>query len=98
MEKIASYKLPVIVMKQGKSWVAYSPVLDLSTSATTEKKLRHNFSEAVELFFEELIAMGTLNTVLTELGWKKVRSSWTPPLIMGQSLFGVKIPTQYLSS
>ena len=39
--------LPVTIFKEGKSYVAYSPALDLSTSASTYKKAQVRFSEIV---------------------------------------------------
>lgn len=51
--------LPITIFKEGKSYVAYSPALDLSTSAATYKKAQTRFSEIVELFFEELSEMKT---------------------------------------
>ncbi len=74
--------LSVVVFKEGTSYVAYSPALDLSTSAKTDKKARQRFSEAVRLFFEELAELGTTQEVLASLGWKKVRSNWKPPMVV----------------
>ena len=67
-----SVNVPVIFMKEGKSYIAHSPVLDLSTSADTYEKAQKRFPEAVKIFFEELAEMGTLDVVLSGLGWKKV--------------------------
>ena len=82
--KKASLKisLPITIFKEGKSYVAYSPALDLSTSAPTYSKVQKRFSEAVELFFEELVSMGTVDTVLTDLGWQKVKANWQPPTVV----------------
>lgn len=74
--------LPVTIFKEGKSYVAYSPALDLSTSASTFEKAQSRFSEAVEVFFDELSHMGTTDKVLAELGWQKVKSSWHPPVVV----------------
>jgi hypothetical protein len=74
--------LPVTIFKEGKSYVAYSPVLDLSTSASTYKKAQTKFSEITELFFEELTEMGTLEVVLKNLGWQRVKSVWQPPVLV----------------
>lgn len=76
-----SMKLPVAIIKQGKSYVAYSPVLDLSTVGKTEAKAKKMFVEAVSIFFEELIERGNLNEVLADLGWQKVRKAWSPPKV-----------------
>ena len=74
--------LPVTIFKEGKSYVAYSPALDLSTCASTYGKAQTNFSEIVEIFIEELVEMGTLDAVLQELGWQKIKSNWQPPVVV----------------
>jgi predicted RNase H-like HicB family nuclease len=71
------YKLPVNIIKQGKSFVAYCPVLDISTVGKSIKDAQAKFSELASIFFEELTAKGTLSEVLSELGWKNVRMSVT---------------------
>ena len=84
MKKLSlkAVNLPVTIFKEGKSYVAYSPALDLSTSASTYKKAQKNFSEIVGIFIEELMEMGTLDKVLRELGWQKVKSNWQPPVVV----------------
>ena len=84
MKKLAikAVNLPVTIFKEGKSYVAYSPALDLSTSASTYKKAQVRFSEIVDIFFEELSEMGTIDSVLTGLGWQKVKSNWQPPVVV----------------
>ena len=57
--------LPIVVFREGTSYVAYSPVLDLSTSAKTYKKAQERFSEAVNIFFDELVLLGTVDEVLS---------------------------------
>lgn len=84
MKKLAikDVNLPVTIFKEGESYVAYSPALDLSTCASTYKKAQSRFSEIVEIFFEELLEMGTLDVVLKDLGWRKIKSNWQPPVII----------------
>lgn len=62
--------------------MAYSPALDLSTSAPTYKKAQARFLEIVEIFLEELGEMGTLDVVLKNLGWQKIKSNWQPPVVI----------------
>ena len=73
--------IPILVFQEGKRVVAYSPAIDLSTCGNTEKQARKRFAEAAELFFEEIIQMGTVDDVLTECGWRKSgrKPVWTPP-------------------
>ncbi len=84
-------RIPVAFIKQDKSVVAYSPVLDLSTVGKTEASARKMFVEAVQIFFDELIEMGTVDEVLSDLGWKKIRKAWAPPKV-SQSPMSVRVP------
>lgn len=74
--------LPVMILREGKHFVAYTPVLDLATSGKTFEQAKKRFSEAVEIFIEELTEKGTLAKVLSELGWKKRQKEWTPPYVV----------------
>ncbi len=78
MKKIY-FSIPVSIFKEGKNFVAYSPVLDLSTYSSSLDGAQKMFEEATEAFFEELDHKGTMNEVLTSLGWEKSNSNWLPP-------------------
>ena len=84
-------KIPISVLKEGKNFVVYSPALDLSSSGKSYKQALARFNEAVEIFFEEIIKKGTLEEVLKELGWRKVRAQWEPPLVISQDLQRIRI-------
>lgn len=73
------FSLPVEVFKEGRYFIARTPVLDLAVQGKDEVEVRSRFGEAVVLFFEELVDMGTMNEVLRHLGWVKVKSQWQPP-------------------
>ena len=86
------YKLPVNIIMQGKSFVAYCPILDISTVGKSIKDAHVKFAELSSIFLEELTEKGTLSEVLSELGWKKVQKSWNPPKIISTSSIGVRLP------
>lgn len=88
-----SFNLPVIITKQNKRFVAYTPALDISTSGKTEKELKFRFAELVNIFLEEIVEAGTVNEVLSELGWKKVQKKWTPPKVISSQSIGLQIPS-----
>lgn len=79
-----SFKLGVIFMREGDSFIAFSPALDLSTSASSFEKARMRFAEAVKIFFAEIMKKGTLEDVLGDLGWQKHNKEWKPPYIVSQ--------------
>ena len=75
--------LAVTIFREGKSYIAYSPALDLSTAGKSLAVVQKNFSEAVRLFVEELMKRGTLNEVLSDLGWEKTAQGFAPPAVVG---------------
>jgi hypothetical protein len=77
---------------EGKTYIAYSPVLDLSTSADSFEKAQKRFQEIVMIFFEELIQKGTLDEVLSDLGWKKIKREWNAPIPLSHQIQNVTIP------
>lgn len=77
-------QLPVSIFKEGECFIAYTPVLDLSTSGKNYEEVKKRFKEAVGIFFEELVKKGTLDGVLENLGWQKIKKRWTPPSLISQ--------------
>lgn len=86
------FKLPVSFLREGNKYIAYTPALDLSTSGKTYKEAKIRFDEIVRIFFEELIKAGTVDSVLTDLGWKRARSRWNPPVLISQESQLIKMP------
>ena len=82
----------MVVSKHGKRFVAYSPALDISTSGKTEKDVKKRFLEMVNIFLEEIFEAKTADSVLGELGWKKVQKNWVPPKIISSPYVSLNIP------
>jgi predicted RNase H-like HicB family nuclease len=91
MQKM-NVKILVTFLKEGSSYVAYSPALDFSSCGKTMKAAEKNFAEAVDLFFEELQKKGTLDEVLIGLGWNKVKSKWRSPVPVAQRMTELCVP------
>jgi predicted RNase H-like HicB family nuclease len=75
-------KLKIAFYKEGEQFISYCPALDLSTAGDTFEEAKKNFEEAADIFFEETIKRGTLEDVLLECGWEKIkrpRLHWKPP-------------------
>ena len=84
--------IPTAALKERKRYVIYTPALDLSTSGRTLKEAKKRFSEAVGVFFEELIEKDTLDTALKDLGWQRVKRRWQPPVVVRQGHERIKVP------
>ncbi len=87
-------QLPISVFKENKQFVAYTPVLDLSTSGNNYKQVKKRFNEVVVIFFEELVKKGTLDEVLESLGWQKVKKQWVPPTLISQESEKIQLPAK----
>jgi len=84
-------ELPVSILREGDSFVAYSPALDISTAGKTYTEVQTRFKELVEIFFEELKEMGTLNETLENLGWVKKKSRMVSPFFVSHNMMSVSI-------
>jgi predicted RNase H-like HicB family nuclease len=78
--------LPVSIFKEGDSFVAYTPALDISTCADTQDKVMANFDELVRIFFEELERNNNVDEVLSSLGWQKINKVWAAPEEVSHSI------------
>lgn len=86
------FNLSVIFFKEKSAFVAYSPALDLSTAGKNFASAKSRFTEAVNIFFEEAIKKGTVDEILEDLGWQKVKKEWLPPRIISHESETIQIP------
>ena len=71
------------VFKEGKTYVAYSPEIDLSSCGRTANQARQRLHQAIELFLDEAKRLGTLTDVLAEAGYRKSGLQWKAPEFIG---------------
>jgi len=69
----------VHTFKEGATYVAYVPELDVSTCGGTNDEARKNIRDAVQAFLEESARMGTLPDILEESGYSRRGDSWQAP-------------------
>jgi hypothetical protein len=93
MDKVNyNFSLPVSVIKEGDSFIAYSPALDLSTVGDSFEEAQTRFGEAVQIFFEEITQKGTVEEALTQLGWQKLNSELIPPVVVSNTTQQFSVP------
>jgi len=85
--------LPVFIIKEGKYFVAYTPALDFAATGDSIAGAKKSFSEAINIFFDEIEEKGTLEEVLQEFGWQKIGSTLQPPEVVSQTEETIKIPS-----
>ncbi len=65
------FRLPVQIWQENGHFVAFCPVLQVTSYGCSKKDAQRNVKEAVELFLEVCVEDGTLNEVLRECGMKR---------------------------
>jgi predicted RNase H-like HicB family nuclease len=58
------------IFKEGDTYVAYAPALDVSSCGATEDEARRNIRDAVRGFLAASAEMGTLSDILEEAGYE----------------------------
>jgi hypothetical protein len=71
--KIAGYsvRLRAVYRRDGRSWIAAAPALQVGTQERTKKAALQGLREAVEAWFESCVSRGVLDEALKEVGFKK---------------------------
>jgi len=87
------FSLPVSILKEDKAFVAYSPALDISTVGDSFEEAKDRFDQAVKLFFEEIIEAGTIDQVLSDLGWQRINKKYQPPVVVANQTQNFCFPT-----
>lgn len=83
------------IFKEGRTFVAYTRELDLSSCGGTLERAVRNLKEAVTLFLEEAEKMGTLSQILEEAGYLKRRSKLEGPKFVATKRVSLPLPLEH---
>lgn len=67
------------VFREGDTYVAHVPELDLSSCGSTAEAARANIRDAVQGFLKTSEEMGTLDEILEESGYRREGEKWLSP-------------------
>jgi predicted RNase H-like HicB family nuclease len=67
------------IFKEGDTYVAYAPALDVSSCGATDEEARRNIRDAVRGFLAVSAEMGTLDEILREAGYEPDGEGWRAP-------------------
>jgi len=80
-----------LVFKEGETFIAYCPKLDVSSCGNTIDEARKNLKTAVRLFLEEAAKMGTFEDILKESGYERTDvNRWITPRLIATELMSVE--------
>lgn len=89
---VMDLKLPIIIQKKQKWYIASCPVLDVVTQGETKKRAKENLFDALYLFLTSCFERGTLDNVFKECGFHPVEKKQTL-----ESVDYISIPLHLLS-
>ncbi len=67
------------IFKEGDTFVAYVPALDISSCGATDDEARRNIRDAVRGFLAASADLGTIDEVLQEAGYQRDGDVWRAP-------------------
>jgi hypothetical protein len=67
------------IFREGETYVAYVPALDVSSCGATDEQARRNIRDSVRGFLATCAELGTLEEVLEEAGYRREGDRWVPP-------------------
>ena len=80
-----------VIFREGKTYVGYSPKLDVSSCGNSFDEAKENLRTAVRLFIEEAGRMGTLDEILAESGYSKTDTGhWETPRLVATEFMTIE--------
>jgi predicted RNase H-like HicB family nuclease len=79
MKPVRQISFTIHIFKEGGTFVAYVPELDLSSCGASDEEACRNIGDAVRGFIETSTAMGTPPEILEEAGYVREGEGWRAP-------------------
>lgn len=85
--------IPVIYLKEGKTFICYSPAFDRTAHGNSFEDAEQSFAHTLKLFIEHVSKKGTGEAVLRGCRWEKLKHAWNPPRVISQERKEIEIPS-----
>jgi len=84
--------LTLEIWRKGRWYIARCPELDFVSQGESPEKARQNLYELIQIQFEEMGALGTLEDYLWECGYRRDHGAFVSPLeVIGLEKFSVPL-------
>ncbi len=93
MDVQVEVKLQICIEKTESGYIAFCEPLDIYAEGSSKRKAEANIREALSLFLETCLEMGTFNEVLTSSGFQKTVVRKKKNMIECEN---IKVPVQLL--
>jgi predicted RNase H-like HicB family nuclease len=75
-------KITIEIWQKGRWFISKCPELDFISQGASPEEAKRNLLEVIQIQFEEMAALGTLEDYLLECGFVRENGSFTPQLEM----------------
>ena len=75
-------KITIETWQKGRWFISKCPELDFVSQGTSSEEARRNLLEVIQIQFEEMASLGTLEDYLLECSYVHEQGSFTPQLEM----------------
>jgi predicted RNase H-like HicB family nuclease len=80
---VEDLRFTVRIFREGSTYVAHVPELDVSSCGDTEVQARRNIRDPVAAFLETAKQTGNLKEILEESGYRCENGRWIEPELVG---------------
>jgi predicted RNase H-like HicB family nuclease len=91
LAEVHDISFTVHIFKEGATYVAHAPELDVSSCGDTDEQARKNIQDAVRGFLETSAENGTLEEVLLEAGYQRDGHGWRAPEFVSLDRFTLSL-------
>ncbi len=81
----------VRIFREGETFVAHVPELDISSCAADKEHARTNIQDAVRGFLETIADQGRLDEILSECGYYRDGNEWRAPQLISEEHMKVAV-------
>lgn len=79
------------VFKEGKQYVSFNPELEVASCGDTVEKAKENLREAMKGFIAVASKRGTLDAILEQAGYTRVKKVWRDQNLIAMDRLSVPV-------
>lgn len=79
------------VFKEGKQYVSFNPELEVASCGDTPEEAKQQLRVAIRGFLTTALKHGTLDQILEEAGYVRVKKTWRDPYLISLDRVSVSV-------
>lgn len=79
------------IFREGKQYVSFNPELEVASCGDTPEEAKDMLRKAIRAFLTAAHEMGTLDRILEEAGFKRIKKQWRDPYLVSLDRMSVTV-------